>query len=215
MSREILDDVFKSVEGGIHISEGRFLYDLAKNCSKGVIVDIGAHHGLSTLCMGLGSKEGHGVKVYSIDPRNLKMRTPDIGQNVEADNGHPDKKYYVRIAIESELVQFKENLKKYGIDDYVIPIVDYSEPAYWKGLGKEWDLPVGLLFIDGDHRYNYVKMDLELWGKHVISGGIIVMHDMVYPGVFRTIKEMIRNNPRYSAINDDISGALIFNVVVK
>jgi predicted O-methyltransferase YrrM len=34
------------------------------------------------------------------------------------------------------------------------------------------------LFIDGDHRYEGVKMDFEMYGKLVGKGGIIAFHDI-------------------------------------
>lgn len=38
-------------------------------------------------------------------------------------------------------------------------MVDYSD--YKKG----WTRYIELLFIDEEHRYNYVKMDVEMWGN--------------------------------------------------
>jgi cephalosporin hydroxylase len=38
--------------------------------------------------------------------------------------------------------------------------------------------PVDFLFIDGDHSYEGVKRDFELWSPLVRSGGIIALHDM-------------------------------------
>lgn len=36
-----------------------------------------------------------------------------------------------------------------------------------------------VLYIDGDHSYNGVKKDFEMYGKLVKKGGIIVFHDIV------------------------------------
>lgn len=38
--------------------------------------------------------------------------------------------------------------------------------------------PVDFLFIDGDHSYEGVKRDFELWSPLVRSGGLIAFHDM-------------------------------------
>jgi hypothetical protein len=35
------------------------------------------------------------------------------------------------------------------------------------------------LFIDGDHRYEGVKRDLEMYGPLVRKGGLIALHDIV------------------------------------
>ena len=37
-----------------------------------------------------------------------------------------------------------------------------------------------LLFIDGDHTYEGVKADFEMYEPFVRQGGIIVLHDIVY-----------------------------------
>ena len=79
---------------------------------------------------------------------------------------------------------------------------------------KEWNIPIGLLWIDGDHRYNYIKIDIELWAKHVISGGKIIFHDYPFPGIIKAIKEMILNNPRYYNFKG-VGEAPIVNVTVK
>lgn len=41
--------------------------------------------------------------------------------------------------------------------------------------------PLDLLFIDGDHAYESVRRDFELYGPLVRSGGLIALHDIV-PG---------------------------------
>jgi len=45
-----------------------------------------------------------------------------------------------------------------------------------KNLGKK---QVDLLYIDGDHRYEGVKRDFELWSPLVRSGGVVVFHDII------------------------------------
>jgi predicted O-methyltransferase YrrM len=39
--------------------------------------------------------------------------------------------------------------------------------------------PLDVLFIDGDHAYESVKRDYELYGPLVRSGGIVALHDIV------------------------------------
>lgn len=43
--------------------------------------------------------------------------------------------------------------------------------------------PIDFLFIDGDHTYEGVNMDWELWAPLVGTGGIVALHDSrAYPG---------------------------------
>lgn len=42
----------------------------------------------------------------------------------------------------------------------------------------KWDKPIDMLFIDGNHLYNAVYRDLEIWVPRVKIGGFIIMHDI-------------------------------------
>jgi predicted O-methyltransferase YrrM len=56
-----------------------------------------------------------------------------------------------------------------------------------KGLG--W---IDMLFIDGDHEYESVKRDIELWAPFVASGGLLCGHDYFdAPGVQQAVREML------------------------
>jgi len=41
----------------------------------------------------------------------------------------------------------------------------------------DFDKPIHLLFIDGDHHYAGVKADLENWTPKVVPGGLVICHD--------------------------------------
>lgn len=55
------------------------------------------------------------------------------------------------------------------------------------------DGSVDLVFIDGDHRYEAVKLDIELWLPKIRAGGIISGHDYDnlprFAGVAEAVKE--------------------------
>lgn len=203
MNPEIAE-IFANIPGMISREEGEFLYGLASNCSRGVIVEVGSSAGRSTACLARGSKAGGKRPVYAVDPHNGGGGTPDPTWWDMSSDGTPDPKYYINQGM--SFPQFLENMKKVEVDDIVKPLVNYSELAY-----KGWNQPIELLFIDADHRFNYVKMDFEMWGSWVISGGTILLHDSMYVGVRRVINELILPNPRYV----DIEELPIFHVKVK
>jgi predicted O-methyltransferase YrrM len=205
MSIEIIRKIFKSVPAMISEEEGLFLYNLAAKCTKGAIVEIGSDAGGSTICLAKGSKSGGNMTVYAIDPHIGGGLTPDPTWHNIDHEGTPNPKYYVNQG--KSFSPFRQALLKHRVDDIVAPMVDYSELVYKKG----WTRPIELLFIDSDHRYNYVKMDLKMWGKHVVSGGIILMHDSTSSGVRRVINELIIPNPRFI----DVKESPIFNVTVR
>ena len=201
---QIIEQICSGIPGMISPEECEFLYSLASKCNRGVIVEIGSSAGRSTASLASGSKAGTKKPVYAVDPHNGGGGTPDpTWWNMDSD-GTPDAKYYINQGVSFR--QHQENMRKTQVDDIVKPLVDYSELAY-----KGWNQPIELLFIDADHRFNYVKMDFETWGSWVISGGIILLHDSTYVGVRRVIDELIRPNPRYI----DVGELPIFHVMVK
>lgn len=154
------------LDGGLAAREGELLYHLARNSmGKGVIVEIGSWKGKSTIWLAKGSKAGTGAKVYAIDPHT--------GTSLHAWAGN-----------ESTLAEFLQNIQEADVNDIVVPLVKASAEAA-NGL----DEPVELLFVDGDHEYESVKLDYDTWFPKVINGGVIAFHDsMAAPGVRRVIE---------------------------
>ncbi len=44
-----------------------------------------------------------------------------------------------------------------------------------------WDHEVGLLWIDGDHRYDAVRRDWECWRRHLAPGATVAFDDSTDP----------------------------------
>lgn len=68
----------------------------------------------------------------------------------------------------------KENLKVAGLWDNgcVIQVIGSSQR-----IGKKWPYEYDMIFIDGDHRYEYVKPDIDLWIPKAKPNAIIMFHD--------------------------------------
>ncbi|MEW6306713.1 MAG: class I SAM-dependent methyltransferase [Verrucomicrobiota bacterium] len=144
-----------AVEGWLNDAEGRLLYRLARNASNaGVIVEIGSWKGKSTIWLGHGSHDGPNVNVHAIDPHT---GSPEHHQN-------------------SRLVwtfdQFQQNIKTAGVDDVIVPHVDFSTK-----VAQSFTKPVSLVFIDGQHDYESAKQDYESWYPKVVEGGVMAFHD--------------------------------------
>lgn len=68
---------------------------------------------------------------------------------------------------------FLENIRTLGLGDWIHPMLGTSEQAW-----SVWDgEPIRLLFIDGDHSYDSVKLDIECWAPLVVEDGIIMFDD--------------------------------------
>ena len=69
----------------------------------------------------------------------------------------------------------------------------FDRAQYLKGTSEEWGrvfpLPIDLLFIDGAHTYEGVKVDLEIWYPKVKKGGLVICHDAQEPETLRGIQE--------------------------
>lgn len=68
--------------------------------------------------------------------------------------------------------EFLLNVRQAGVDNRVVPLVMTSVSAL-----NQWTMPIGLLWIDGDHSYEAVAQDYYGWLPHVVDGGIIAFHD--------------------------------------
>lgn len=60
---------------------------------------------------------------------------------------------------------------------------NHASLAYWI-----FRLP-DMVFIDGDHRYEYVRHDIEFWKTWTTSGGLICGHDSQYEAVDKAVRE--------------------------
>lgn len=164
------------VDGWLGDREGELLYNFAKNCKgNGVIIEIGSWKGKSTIWLGRGSKAGNKLKVYAIDPGT---------------GSSEHKEWYGEVWTFKE---FKKNIKNAEVDDIIIPIIKTSEET-----AKNFDKPVELIFIDGAHEYELVKLDFELWFPKLIDGGIMAFHDTVIGlGPRKVVREFVYKSKNF------------------
>jgi glycosyltransferase involved in cell wall biosynthesis/predicted O-methyltransferase YrrM len=114
--------------------------------------------------------------------------TSYIGKGSKA--GKRIKVYAIDPHIEGTCEEFKRNIKNAGLNDIVIPVVKTSEEA-----AKDFTELVEFIFIDGDHKYEMVKQDFELWFPKLINRGIIAFHDTVsWPGPRKVVKKYIHKS---------------------
>ena len=181
--KEIINNIKKivyNVEGYLTLPEGELLYNLAKYCQKkGVIVEIGSWKGKSTIWLGKGSKEGKSIEIYAIDPHEGLMKVKEKYQE------------------NSTLNEFKKNIRTAKVDDIIIPIIKTSEEA-----ATSFDKPIGLIFIDGLHEYEYSKSDFNLWFPKVIYDGYMAFHDTVKPsmGSKRVVSENVYKSNQFKNV---------------
>ena len=145
----------ENVGGWLTEAEGHSLYSAAKKMKTGnVIVEIGSWKGRSTVCLGNGSRDGNKVKIFAVDPYIGSSEHQEMFGKVDT------------------LQEFKQNINRAGIAEFVEPVRDTSENA-----AKNFNKQIELVFIDGAHEYNFVRLDFKLWFPRVMNGGLLAFHD--------------------------------------
>ncbi len=86
-----------------------------------------------------------------------------------------------------------ENVVEWKVQNKVIILPLSSEKA-----ASVVDEKFSLVFIDGDHRYEGVSKDCELWLPHLEKGGAIVFHDYNHPPV-RKFCDKLKQNKNLTA----------------
>ena len=68
---------------------------------------------------------------------------------------------------------FRRTIEDAGLEDAVVAIVGDSPT-----VGRFWQSPVGLLFIDGGHSEDAAMADYDGWAQFVAPGGVLAIHDV-------------------------------------
>lgn len=149
-----------------HKSELAHLYRMAKGIPEnGTVLEIGSHLGASACFLAAGARRQNGT-VYCVD----------LWQNVHM----PDD-------IADTFPEFKANTAAF--ESTIVPIRKRSEEL------TDEDLPAegfDLIFIDGDHRYEGCKADIEVLAHRLKPNGVIAFHDMAtWEGVSRSVGELL------------------------
>ena len=146
-----------------HLGDGLVVYSIiqhmrAKNC-----VCIGSGGGFIPRIMTQARKDLYDQQIFNGNP---DLSWGDIGVTyvVDACNGigGPND-------LERETSFFRSTF-------YPRFIKDTSENAYYNYFVLQ-DIKIDLLFIDGDHSYEGVKLDFELYSKLLSPNGIVILHD--------------------------------------
>jgi predicted O-methyltransferase YrrM len=131
------------------------LYGLARSLKPKVCVEIGSARGKSACAVGLALRRNGGGKLYAIDPHS----PTDWNDTHSVDT----------------LALMQAHLERAGAAGYVEIVRKTSGEA-----AKGWDKKIDLIFIDGDHSYEGVKADWDLFLPHMAEFGVVVFHDTIW-----------------------------------
>ena len=188
-----LSDTVYTIHGFLSGDEGELLYRLASEVpTNGNIVEIGSYQGRSTVCLGLGAKLA-GARVWAIDPHE--------GYQVNGTTHYGMENYAALL----------KNLVEFEVADTVRVI---ALPSF--SVVSVWTNPVDLLWIDGCHDYEMVKLDLVMWSEKGTPSGKIALHDSSghFPGVTRALTEFLMDG-RWKIVEKVAATAVLERIEVN
>ena len=147
-----------------HLGDGLIVYSLVQHMRAKTCVCIGSGGGFIPRLITQARKDLYDQQIFS---GNSDFNWGDIGVTylVDACNG---------IGGPNDLE--REN-SFFNTTFHPRLIKETSENAYYNYFVLQ-DIKIDLLFIDGDHSYEGVKLDFELYSKILSPDGIIILHDI-------------------------------------
>lgn len=158
-----------AIKGFLDEAEGRRLFDIARDASRiGPCLEIGGYCGKSTVWLASACRE-NGRSLFSID-HHQGSEEHQPGE-LYFDPGLFDPIAY-RV---NTFRQFQLTLEKTGLENTVVPLVAPSAVC-----ARDWETPLGLVFIDGGHSQKAAHADYTLWEGHILPGGYLLIHDIFF-----------------------------------
>jgi hypothetical protein len=164
-TNEGVDIPFRWTHGATikHMGDGLLVYSIIQHMRAKVCVCIGSGGGFIPRIMTQARVDLWEQQIFE---GNNDKNWGDIGTTyvVDACNGVGGKS-----DIEDESSLFRSAFHPRFIKET-------SEKAYYDFFVKQ-DIKIDVLFIDGDHSYEGVKLDFDLYSKILSDKGIIMIHD--------------------------------------
>ncbi len=164
---DIDSEKVKNVKGFLDEAEATRLYELATDAARlGPCLEIGSYCGKSAIFLGTACRKMNTV-LFSVDHHS------------GSEEQQPGEEYYDPDLLDPATGRidtfrlFRKTIRDFDLENTVAPVIGRSDI-----LGRVWNTPLGLLFIDGSHAYDSVLSDYDLWAKHVVPGGYLVFHDI-------------------------------------
>ncbi|HKW34226.1 MAG TPA: class I SAM-dependent methyltransferase [Candidatus Acidoferrum sp.] len=168
------------VPGFLGDNEARFLAMLAVcTPADGLIVEIGSFKGKSTVLLASVAVHRGLGRIVAIDPHTSPSPT---------DPGLPPGA--------SSFEEFNAALRSANLEEQVEVHRTFS-----REVAKDWNRPIRLLWIDGEHTYKGAKEDFEMFSPFLANGGVVALHDALhaFEGPLRVFVEDILRSDRFGA----------------
>lgn len=139
-------------------------------------VEVGSWKGQSAafFCEQLKYHNAKHVKFYAVDTWKGSPTEKEHQTEVEAAGG-------------DLFPVWQKNMEECGVIDWVTPLQMTSVEASKRFADKSVDF----VFLDGDHRYPFVKEDISVWLPKIRPGGCIAGHDYDWREVKKAVDELL------------------------
>lgn len=163
-------DALDATEGMVSEEEAKLLYAVAEGCVNGCILEVGSYRGRSTVALAMGARDGNGSKVYAVEPHE-----PFEGV-LGGQFGPEDRRAFFEAMLATGAYS---NVRLINLSSEVV--------------APGWKEPIGVLWIDGDHRYEGVRRDYEAWAWSLTRDAIVMFDDATDTslGPYRLIQELL------------------------
>jgi len=220
VTRPVVDEIeaiVRTVPGWSPVDQLQALFQLAYLTADvpGDIVEIGSWCGRSTAVLGLAARRAGNLRVHCVDlfpGRDDWTQNPDGSYSFSVRihgrtyGGYQDQKVWkepferdiapIYEDHESIYEVFEQTVRRHGLENIVVP---YRGDSDWFVQSVDDSFRCRLAFIDGDHSYDAVRLDIRNIDRFLSPGGWICFDDAFsyYDGVNRAICDGILENPDY------------------
>lgn len=157
-----MDHFYKNIFGYFNY-EKVFKNYVERLCDGSTIVEVGCFLGKSSAFLATEIlNSGKNIELYCIDTWTGMKR--DEGENVRLNNK-------VKDLGGNAFPQFVKNLESVLHIIKPIPVDSIRASKLFE------DKSIDIIFLDGDHTYNYLSKEISVWHPKIKDGGIISGHD--------------------------------------
>lgn len=158
-----------AAKGFMPPEEGELLFQYAvRQLSEGPALEVGTYCGKSAVYLGAAARETGGT-VFTVDHHRGSEENQAGWEHHDTSLVDPE------TGLMDTLPSFRRTIQRAGLEDQVVAVVGRSTT-----VSRWWRTPLALLFIDGGHGEQPAREDYEGWARHVMPGGLLLIHD-VFP----------------------------------
>lgn len=157
----------ESVKGFLDPMEGQALFDRCLEAGPiGPTVEIGSYCGKSTVYLGEACRQS-GRSLFAVD-HHRGSEEHQLGELY-----HDPVVFDADVGLVDTFRLFRQTLRLADLESVVVPVVASTIVA-----SRDWQTPLGMVFIDGGHSFAAAQNDYDCWTPHIARGGVLAIHDI-------------------------------------